>query len=103
MSPPQALEYVYHLARAFSRDVTEERVRSVMGALGLTGNMPLRQIGQLSGGEKARVVLAAFVLRPVNVCLLDEPSNHLDLAALRALTDGLKDWKGALLAITHNR
>lgn len=94
---------MFHIAKAHSRDMTEERVRTVMGSLGLTGQMPLRQIGALSGGEKARVVLSAFVLRPANCLLLDEPSNHLDMAALKALTAGLKDWSGALLAITHNR
>lgn len=99
----QALEYVFQIARGYSRDTTEERVRTVMASLGLTGTMPLRKIGSLSGGEKARVVLAAFVLRPVNCLCLDEPSNHLDMAALRALTAGLRDWGGALLAVTHNR
>lgn len=99
----QALDYVLRLARAAAPDTTDVRARTVMGALGLTAEMPLRKIGALSGGEKARVVLAAFVLRPCNCLLLDEPSNHLDAAALKALTNALKDWNGALLAVTHNR
>jgi ATPase subunit of ABC transporter with duplicated ATPase domains len=49
-----------------------------MGGLGLRGEKSLRQIGDLSGGEKARVALAMFALKPSNVYLLDEPSNHLD-------------------------
>jgi ABC-type sulfate/molybdate transport systems ATPase subunit len=71
--------------------------------LGLGGNAAKdRVIGDLSGGEKARVALAAFVLRPVNVLLLDEASNHLDAAAIEALTEGLRDWDGAVVAVTHN-
>jgi ATPase subunit of ABC transporter with duplicated ATPase domains len=65
--------------------------------------MALRKIGSLSGGEKARVALAAFVLQPRNVLLLDEPSNHLDVGAVSALTDGLQDWDGALFAVSHNK
>ena len=52
--------------------------------------------------EKARVALAAFVLRPVNVLLLDEASNHLDGAAVEALCEGLREWEGAVCAVTHN-
>ena len=75
-----------------------------LGALGLSGGAAKdRLIGQLRGGEKARVALAAFVLRPVNVLLLDEASNHLDVAAIDALTDALRGWDGAVVAVTHNR
>jgi ATPase subunit of ABC transporter with duplicated ATPase domains len=58
--------------------VSNEDARTVMGGLGLRGDKSLRQIGDLSGGEKARVALAMFALKPSNVYLLDEPSNHLD-------------------------
>lgn len=49
----------------------------VQGSLGLTGPKALRKIGVLSGGEKARVALAIFVMIPYNLLMLDEPSNHL--------------------------
>jgi ATP-binding cassette subfamily F protein 3 len=52
--------------------------RGAMGRLGLQGQKALRLIGELSGGEKARVALAMFALKPSNVYLLDEVSNHLD-------------------------
>ena len=97
-----ALDYVLNEAGAADPKLTPERARSVLGALGMSGTMALRRIGALSGGEKARVALATFVLRPNNTLLLDEPSNHLDATALSALCDGLQDWDGALLAITHN-
>ena len=54
-------------------------------------------------GAVVAVALAAFVLRPVNVLLLDVASNHLDVAAIDALTDALRGWDGAVVAVTHNR
>lgn len=77
--------------------------RKSLGALGLTGSMALRKIGELSGGEKARVALAAFALIPCNVLLLDEASNHLDHQTIDSLTGALQTFKGAMIAITHNR
>lgn len=53
--------------------VTDEMARNVMGSLGLGGEKPLRQIKALSGGEKARVALSMFALKPSNLLMLDEP------------------------------
>ena len=53
--------------------VTDEMARNVMGSLGLSGEKPLRQIKALSGGEKARVALSMFALKPSNLLMLDEP------------------------------
>ena len=61
---------------AHDPNLTEERIRTVMGTLGLVGEKAVRPIGQLSGGEKARVALATFCLTPCNVLLLDEPTKH---------------------------
>ena len=98
------MAHVLRVARAANPTVTEQTARSVLGALGLSGSAAKeRRIGDLSGGEKARVALAAFVLRPVNVLLLDEASNHLDTAAIDALTDALRGWDGAVVAVTHNK
>eukprot|EP00884_Botryococcus_braunii_P002776 jgi/Botrbrau1/1249/Bobra.0163s0042.1 len=98
-----ALDYVLEKARALDPLVPLEAGRAVLGALGLVDDTPLRPIGELSGGEKARVALAAFALVPYNLLLLDEASNHLDAGTIQALTDALKDFKGAILAITHNQ
>jgi ATPase subunit of ABC transporter with duplicated ATPase domains len=81
-----ALDYVSEVARRTDPGLTLEKVRAALGALGLTGSLPLQQIGSLSGGEKARVALAVFALVPANVLLLDEASNHLDAATLEVLT-----------------
>jgi ATPase subunit of ABC transporter with duplicated ATPase domains len=91
--------------------VSEQEARSVMGRLGLQGDKPLRKVGDLSGGEKARVALAMFALKPSNVYLLDEPSNHLDAECVEALSDALNEWSdvddknlaGALVVVSHDR
>jgi energy-coupling factor transporter ATP-binding protein EcfA2 len=77
-----ALDYVSRRARETDVTITLEKCRQALGALGLTGSLALQTIGSLSGGEKARVALALFALVPANVLLLDEASNHLDIATL---------------------
>ena len=59
--------------------ISDKDARSMMGRLGLQAEKSLRQLSDLSGGEKARVALAMFGLKPSNVYLLDEVSNHLDI------------------------
>ncbi len=83
--------------------VPPARIRAVLGALGLPGDMALRPIGALSGGEKARVALAALVIRPCNVLLLDEPTNHLDAETTGVLAEALADWEGTVLLVSHDR
>ncbi|MEO0600381.1 MAG: ABC-F family ATP-binding cassette domain-containing protein [Myxococcota bacterium] len=96
---PSGLE---HLADALPM-VPPERIRSVLGGLGLSGEGALKPIGVLSGGERARVALGALVLRPCNLMLLDEPTNHLDVETTEMLADALIDWEGTLVLVTHDR
>jgi ATPase subunit of ABC transporter with duplicated ATPase domains len=86
--------------------ISDQQARSVLGGLGLTGEKALRDVGQLSGGEKARVALAMFALKPSNLYLLDEVSNHLDMECVEALAESLSTWGddvGALVVISHDR
>jgi len=78
-------------------------VRTVLGSLGLAQDKSIRQIGYLSGGEKARVALACFALVPHNLLLLDEPSNHLDAETVESLVDAIKDFPGGVVVVSHDR
>lgn len=108
--------YSQHLTQALDPDKTglevlrelapaaeDSRLRGVLGALGLSGDAALRPVGQLSGGEKARVVLAGFCARPANVLLLDEPTNHLDVVTVDVLIAALQAWDGAMVVVSHDR
>ena len=75
----------------------------MLGALGLSGDAALREVGRLSGGEKARVVLAGFCARPANVLLLDEPTNHLDVVTVDVLIEALRSFYCAMVVVTHDR
>ena len=99
-----ALEVVLRGTRKDGDAMTSEKQgRDTLGALGLRGEMALRKVGSLSGGEKARVALACFVLVPNNVLILDEPSNHLDVDTVAALANGLNAFEGAVIVVSHDR
>lgn len=74
----RAVDICTAYARVEDETISDQDARTVMGSLGLVGDKAIRLVGDLSGGEKARVALAMFALRASNVLLLDEPSNHLD-------------------------
>lgn len=98
-----AVNVVASNVRQRDATISDERIRNVLGALGLMQDKSTRLVGFLSGGEKARVALASFVLLPHNLLLLDEPSNHLDDPTLRVLTKALREFEGSCVVISHDR
>jgi ATP-binding cassette subfamily F protein 3 len=82
---------------------TEGELRSYLGGFAFSNDYALRPIGPLSGGEKARLVLAAIVRQKPNLLLLDEPTNHLDLQMRHALGVALQGYEGALVVVSHDR
>ena len=80
----------------------DARVRDVLSGL-LTGVAPERVVGQLSGGERRRVALAALLVRNPQLLLLDEPTNHLDVEGIDWLATWLRQRRGALVVVTHDR
>src|SRR5438067_9982796 len=77
--------------------------RAYLGRFNFKGSDQQKMVGQLSGGERGRLHLAATLLRGGNVLLLDEPSNDLDVETLRALEDALLEFAGSVLVISHDR
>lgn len=82
---------------------TEERTRSMLGGMLFHGDDVFKEIGTLSGGQKARLVLLKLVLDGANCLVLDEPTNHLDIMAREAVEAALTAFDGTVLVVSHDR
>jgi ATP-binding cassette subfamily F protein 3 len=83
-------------------DADPQRARAICGAMMFSQDEALKKISVLSGGEKSRVVLGKLIASPLNLLLLDEPSNHLDLESNDALLAAIDNFDGAVVIVTHN-
>jgi len=81
----------------------DQDIRGVMGKMLFGGDDAFKAVGTLSGGETARIIIAAMMLDDHNVIVLDEPDNHLDLEAVSALAWGIEEYKGTAIFVSHNR
>jgi ATPase subunit of ABC transporter with duplicated ATPase domains len=93
---------LHQLQTAFPA-ATQGSLRSLLGAFGFSGDDVDKRCRVLSGGERARVVLAQMLYDPPNFLVLDEPTNHLDLDTKAMLTQALSGFEGTMLFVSHDR
>lgn len=91
-----------HIQRLDPR-ASEQQLRDFLGGFGFSGDQATRLVAPMSGGEKARLVLAMIVYQKPNLLLLDEPTNHLDSVMREALVFALQDFAGAMVIVSHDR
>jgi len=97
------LQHLVRLARDQGPAAREQELRDFLGRFRFTGDMVAQAVGSLSGGEKARLVLAMLVWQRPNLLLLDEPTNHLDLTTREALSIALNEFEGTVMLVSHDR
>ncbi|MCU0923271.1 MAG: ATP-binding cassette domain-containing protein, partial [Burkholderiaceae bacterium] len=97
------LMHMVRLARDVGPPAREQELRDFLGRFRFTGEMAQQPVGSLSGGEKARLVLAMLVWQRPNLLLMDEPTNHLDLTTREALSVALNEFEGTVMLVSHDR
>ncbi len=101
------LEHMIRLAKELGpgsgEPSREQDLRNYLGTFNFSGDMVKQSVGSMSGGEKARLVLAMIVWQRPNLLLLDEPTNHLDLATREALSMALNEFEGTVMLVSHDR
>lgn len=97
------LQMMVRWARERGPDAREQELRDFLGRFRFTGEQVKQEVGTLSGGERARLVLAMIVWQRPNLLVMDEPTNHLDLQTREALSMALNGFEGSVLLVSHDR
>lgn len=79
------------------------QIKNILGAFMFQGDDITKKVKVLSGGEKTRLAMVKLLLEPVNLLILDEPSNHLDMKTKDIIKDALRDFDGTLILVSHDR
>ena len=93
----------YDHLRRLMPDATETKVRARVGAIGFSGKAGDTTVRNLSGGEKARLLLGLATFAAPNMIILDEPTNHLDIDSRAALAEAINEFPGAIIMVSHDR
>lgn len=86
----------------FSKEKDSTFLRGFLGRMLFSGDDAMKPVNVLSGGEKVRCMLSKLMVEGNNVLLFDQPTNHLDLESITALNNGMKDFKGVMLFVSHD-
>lgn len=99
LNPKLTIEKELALVRP---DLKYGDIRKTCGAMMFSGDLALKEISVLSGGEKSRVSLGKILLSPTNLLLLDEPTNHLDMESCDSMIAAMDEFPGAVIIVTHS-
>ena len=94
---------LYDWLRGFDRDADIAEIRNCLGRMLFNGQEQEKKVDACSGGEKHRMMLSKIMLEQGNFLVLDEPTNHLDLEAIIALGEGLHQYAGSVICVSHDR